>query len=312
MRSVLFSAALLAAPVALAQPSSLTLRFQANTSQNSLSVGRGDCPGRDISVTYELAASATVCEDLTLFVTTAASCASEPPTANSATDFVIDTIPRSSLGAGTTSRTGTLTFDVGELPIFFEGRNACETELEATHRICAVTQQPGGTLVNCDSPQALKASPLTVTYDSKPPAAPALVAPVASGDSVFRPRLASPAAEINDYRVTARPTAGAADGGTLVERASGWTAREGIAEIRNVENGVAYTLTAVARDAAGNESQPSVEVLSTPQPTKGFLDAYDAAGGEETGGCTASGGGLVAVALLAVAGALRARNGRQS
>jgi uncharacterized protein (TIGR03382 family) len=83
-----------------------------------------------------------------------------------------------------------------------------------------------------------------------------------------------------------------------VTKASG----EGNLVVTGLTNGVTYRLQATVIDAAGNESTPSATVEATPVKSNGLFDAYKDAGGEESGGCAATGGGIAGGAMLAALG----------
>ncbi|RKH52205.1 hypothetical protein D7X55_06780 [Corallococcus sp. AB049A] len=85
---------------------------------------------------------------------------------------------------------------------------------------------------------------------------------------------------------------------TRVDKASG----EGNVVITGLTNGVTYRLQAIIRDAAGNESPASASVDATPVKSNGLFDAYVEGGGEERGGCAATGGGIAGGAVLAALG----------
>jgi uncharacterized protein (TIGR03382 family) len=77
---------------------------------------------------------------------------------------------------------------------------------------------------------------------------------------------------------------------------------EGNVVVTGLQNGVMYRLQATVIDAAGNESTPSATVDATPVKSNGLFDAYKDAGGQETGGCAATGGGIAGGAMLAALG----------
>ncbi len=91
--------------------------------------------------------------------------------------------------------------------------------------------------------------------------------------------------------------------------------------IDGLQNGVMYEIWVRAIDEVGNVGDDSDRVTEAPQPTVGFWELYREAGGEEIGGCSASGissggftlaMGLVFSLLLLVGNRRRARGGLAS
>jgi hypothetical protein len=71
--------------------------------------------------------------------------------------------------------------------------------------------------------------------------------------------------------------------------------------ITGLTNGTTYAVTVIAYSSGGDAGPASNEVPATPQPTAGFFDRYQAAGGKEQGGCASGPAGLGAL-LLSAAG----------
>lgn len=84
--------------------------------------------------------------------------------------------------------------------------------------------------------------------------------------------------------------------------------REGFVD--PLTNGVEYEVTVRALSVAGNASEASNAVLETPVPSDDFWDRYQAAGGQEQGGCATGAAGPLALLGLAVA-LSRRRAGRR-
>ncbi|NBD08540.1 hypothetical protein FOF48_05765 [Corallococcus sp. Z5C101001] len=82
---------------------------------------------------------------------------------------------------------------------------------------------------------------------------------------------------------------------TRVTKAAG----EGNVVLTGLVNGVTYRIQATVTDAAGNVSPGSATVDATPVKSNGLFDKYIEDGGEERGGCAATGGGIAGGAVLA-------------
>jgi MYXO-CTERM domain-containing protein len=80
--------------------------------------------------------------------------------------------------------------------------------------------------------------------------------------------------------------------------------------VSGLANGTTYDVTVAALSAAGNPSPESNALPGTPIPADDFWDRYDAAGGQEQGGCASGAAGPLA--LLGLAAFLARRNGRRS
>ncbi|RKH39149.1 hypothetical protein D7X12_24345 [Corallococcus sicarius] len=102
--------------------------------------------------------------------------------------------------------------------------------------------------------------------------------------------------------------AGLADAGTVVPAPVGPTLRfrkaagEGNVVADGLINGVTYRVQARVIDEAGNEGDLSDAAEGTPVKSNGLFDAYVDAGGQERGGCAATGGGIAGGAVLAALG----------
>jgi uncharacterized protein (TIGR03382 family) len=76
----------------------------------------------------------------------------------------------------------------------------------------------------------------------------------------------------------------------------------GSIQVEDLENDVVYELRAFSIDVVGNVSETATTAEGTPTKTFGFYEKYRLSGGQETGGCGATGGGLAGSAMLAVLG----------
>lgn len=302
MRAFLVSLALCLSGAAYAQfvGPSLELDFGGQTSRV---LTAADCGGQ-VSVTWTANSGGNLpCSDITLWVTTATTCADAP----GASDIQLS---GSGLGANTwpTQRTGTALIDVNSLPVFAssstdaDGGTTITTKcsdalLERDMLVCGSFKY-GNTFSGCSSSAtvAKPSSPPTLRFDDVPPPAPDLgeIVPLDSALQVAASAATSDTILIHlEYR-----RAGDADfvsGGSFgTDRTSG--------KITGLENGVPYEVRARGEDQAGNIGPPSDVQISVPVHTQGFFDRYKQAGGEETGGCAAGAGGP----LLGLGGALLA------
>jgi len=280
---------LLSASTALGQ--TLTLTVDNNTDPAEvIGLNRDDC-GRSLSLRWTF--NGTACEPLLLWVTTASSCRDEP----GAGDYALDDVPANNVGTP-----GTRPIVVSSLPIFSgaDGGTAttCATaNVEQTMRVCGATRvQSIGTTCS-SSPVVRVSTPPQVRFDTRAPARPA-IAGVVPRDSALGVTVT--AEDDSTVVVRAYPLL---DGGVGAEAASDeTTAGEGTAELTGLQNGVTYQVIAVATDQSENESEPSEPGEGTPVASKGLLQEYINANGQETGGCGATGGGIAGGAVLAALG----------
>jgi hypothetical protein len=284
MRSLLIALALLTAPAAWSQSTALQLSLPNN--ETELRVPKEPC---DLARTVNWAHAVTFvpCDDLRFWFAT--TCGDEPP---SGTD-VIHTVPKANL-PGTPTTGNTVTFEVSELPLFNEA--ACPAEdKEEEYKLCASVPVPGGLATDCSSgSKNFHKGSVDVVYDSLPPAVPT-IDNVAELDKALSVRVGAPE--------------GASQLKLQIVRADGTGARtltqsvdQTLFRVEDLENGVTYSVTATAVDAADNESAPSEAQTGTPVVTRGFFDRYVEAGGQEMGGCGAAAGGLAGGWVLAILG----------
>jgi uncharacterized protein (TIGR03382 family) len=286
MRTLLITAAVLVSTVASAQ-SQLTLRF-ANGAE-TVSVSPGDCASRRIVVTWTSALT-NPCEDLSLWLAPGTDC--KESASAQGTSQSLDSVSRTTLG---TSRTGTIEFDVSELPFSTTGGDggtvSCGvTGVEQEFRICGATRVPESFSCTSSTP-VTKASPGKITYDAKPPSAPTIKS-VAQLDQALRVQVEG-TTDVNLVRLEVW---------LGEDRVTSKEQGPGSIQVEDLENDVLYQLRAYAIDAAGNVSETAATAEGTPTKTFGFYEKYRLAGGQETGGCGATGGGLAGGAMLAVLG----------
>ncbi|MHB8875803.1 MAG: MXAN_2561 family MXYO-CTERM-anchored protein [Myxococcaceae bacterium] len=280
---------------ALAQiQNTLTVRVEL---QPEIVVVAADC-GSELTVTWSVVLSTgnTPNGDLKFWATTG-DCGDNPV----ATDvpFSAETITSDRL---TTLPSGTFKIRVDALPSFTpaDGGPACGTSgIEATNRICAAF-----TFTNGTSTATTRATPSpSIIYDTKAPAVPSIdgvtgldgaltVSFSADDDTIFVHLELRRAGEADFVQVKSV-------GGDLNS-----------ARLEGLENGVTYEVRAIAEDDVENRSEPSEPGTGTPVKSSGFYSAYVAAGGTDKGGCTAAGGGALAVLGLVTLTGLVSRRRR--
>jgi hypothetical protein len=141
------------------------------------------------------------------------------------------------------------------------------------------------------------------------PDAPTVVS-VSPGEEALYVRIeaaATGAVEAAEFRALAYAD-GSADTATHL---SAWDS-DGRVRIGGLVNGVAYTVVAIARSEDGNESPVSAEPFgpsaeTTPVSVRDGWENYEAAFGQDSGGCQAGGAGILALASAAALLRLRRR-----
>jgi hypothetical protein len=281
--------------------SAQTASFQFTVTDDKFDLSAADC-GTELVVqwTANKGSTATACEDLEIWITPGSSCQEDGP---GGTDLLA--IPAPNLESGT----GTVTFQVDNLPVFNDTDGQCGAQRTSTLSLCgrfSMPQSSGIGLPSCGSNNLVLADKIPVIYDGLPPPAPTLsrveaqdealqasVAPKGDTTELFLEWQLASADPAGEWK----PTAAVAIGAAL--------------RITGLVNDTQYRVRARARDDAGNTSDASNVELGTPRNSAGFFETYKAAGGEETGGCTAVGGGLGStaglLAVMALAGLRRAR-----
>jgi hypothetical protein len=295
MRTLLLTAVLLWSSLALGQTARVQVQFP-NQTGDTLSVGSGDC-GLTRSVSWSVATGA--CDVLTVWATRDTDCRDRPSDQQANSYRTLGTISTSTLA---TQTTGTLTFNVSELPFpAGDGGETCGgTNFELSFQVCASTKF-NDNLAQC-STTFQKAAGLELIYDALAPS---------------KPTIGSVAGLDNGLAITVNAPTDASRLLVEVLREGEVVASEeqasdnGTFRVRQLQNGVAHEVRAYALDDVGNRSESSDPSEGTPVNTRGFYEEYLASGGKETGGCGAAGGGLVGSAVLAVMGLwLFSRRGR--
>jgi uncharacterized protein (TIGR03382 family) len=287
MRTLLTTVAMLASTTALGQQTQPQIRIRTPNGTETLRVQPTDC-GRDVAFSW--VAGGFVCDGLSLWLTRDSDC-KDSPTAQT-TQATLTTIPQETIRAS--GGQGTSTFQASQLPFEAgDGGVACGVQgVEETFRLCGATKGADA-FGTCLSPTTLKASPLKVLYDTLPPPAPS-IGEVLSLDEALRVTVDVPTGAVRVRLVVLRD-------GTQVASLE-QTKEQGDFRVEDLQNNVEYALQAYAIDEAGNVSEEFDEAVGTPIKTLGFYEKYLEAGGKETGGCGATGGGVAGGAMLAVLG----------
>ncbi|GMT96406.1 hypothetical protein KH5H1_05250 [Corallococcus caeni] len=324
-----FIGLLLFASTAVAQVPTVTFS-SASTSTTGLTitVPKSDC---GIQRRFSFTRSGTPCEEsLYLYVTTA-SCGTRPL----AGDLTLATY-----GPSDTTASGTLSFSVEEVLAARNSSadagsamTCANVTTEMTFNLCAAARRTDSTGFNCQTTYSSVGTPAyVVKYDPAPPATPT-IAKVIARDSALSVQvdgaetdstIVVEAAAVATSDAGTDGDAGTEDAGTdadagtdggqglvgalAVEGTTGPVTRvtkaagEGNVVISGLTNGVTYRIQASIIDKAGNESTQSAPAEGTPVKSSGLFDAYKDAGGEESGGCAATGGGIAGGAVLAALG----------
>ncbi|NTX04163.1 MXAN_2561 family MXYO-CTERM-anchored protein [Myxococcus sp. CA040A] len=186
------------------------------------------------------------------------------------------------------------------------GGLTCETQTaDKTYRLCATVEKQDS-LGACDSTTSSVGSPsVNFILDPTSPLAPAL--PGVTGlDSALSVSVTVPSDTTSMLVEVVELVPGDGDGGTAtageVVRSKTQTSDNTVFRMDELENDKEYGVRAFAFDKAGNQSPASPLATGSPIPSDGFFAAYHAAGGAETGGCGAGGGGLALGAVVAALG----------
>ncbi|MGA9525235.1 MAG: MXAN_2561 family MXYO-CTERM-anchored protein, partial [Myxococcaceae bacterium] len=240
--------ALLVPLVAVAQTTGTEpIQIQVNQSERQI-VNRDGC-GSQFTFTWQIAQSAA-CGAFQVWLTEASSCPDDPP---EGTEFIFT---QSSSGGVFTQNSGTFTRNVSQLPAFKE--TACgTTDLDVEYRVCGRFKTPSfsGSCSGEGTGVVVEPTPPTIGFDSVRPGAPTLSEAVGLDQSIAVSFSAATGTEV--VIATARDPAGKVK---TVEAAKPATR----VTITGLENFVEYTVTAEARDAAGNVSPASNELKATP------------------------------------------------
>ncbi|MCE9666754.1 hypothetical protein LY474_02910 [Myxococcus stipitatus] len=181
----------------------------------------------------------------------------------------------------------------------------CDSQTtNVTFRLCA-TAKTVDTLGTCKDTESSVGTPsVSFIFDPVPPGAPG--APGVTGlDSALSVAVTAPS-DATRLLVEVVALSAGEDGGTPtagdVISSKEQTSDNSTFRMDNLENGVEYGVRAFAFDKAGNKSGASELATGTPIPSNGFWDAYIGAGGKETGGCGAGGGGIALGSVVAALG----------
>lgn len=286
MRNLLLTALVLFSSAALGQTAQSTLQFANST--DTVRFGPGDCGGRSFLVTWR--ASGRICSELSLWLTSDASCKDTPD--DQTTKTTLSPLPTTTLATGT----GNFSFQLTDLPFSSsDGGVACGTTgVEQTFLLCGSLKASSDTLYgSCTTTTVSRSTGAKVIYDAKPPDTPT-ISGLSGLDQAVSATVSEPTGAATVRLRISRD-------GTEVRSVS-QAVGKGAFRVEGLENGVTYQVTAFASDEAGNESAESAAQDVTPIKTRGFLEVYRDAGGTETGGCGAAGGGVAGGAVLAALG----------
>lgn len=279
-----FLAALLAlAPLAAsAQSIDLTVRQRAN-----VTVGPSDC-GTRLRADWSLPVAVIPCDKMQFWFTDRSTCENQP----GPNQPVIETVP-----SPFQSSTGTFEISVNDdLPVFnaSDGGVTCGAATTATFKLCG--SYPWN-IQSCGfgSDTFAKVNvPPEITYDGVAPAVPTIrnVEPLDGSLAV--------AVDHDDDTATITVTA---TGATPDDVHTGEVATpQDVVTVEGLTNGVTYTVTAHATDAAGNVSGESAPATGAPTATGGFFFRCKEAGGCQETGCSATGATGPLVFLLLAGG----------
>ncbi|WP_253817140.1 MXAN_2561 family MXYO-CTERM-anchored protein [Myxococcus xanthus] len=283
---------LLFASTALGQ--TVTFSDTGNVIQNDEIVVSPQSCTADRTVTWTRAGA--FCDTLFLWLSNDTSCTREP----AAADLPLQDIPLSD----TTTLKGTLTFSAARA--LARSGATCESQTTTkSFRLCASTKRRISDFnTSCqDSLSSIGSPTIDFTYDPEPPSTPE--APSVSGlDGALSATVKAPS-DATRMVVEALELVQGEDGsvgtGKVVASREQVIANT-VFRLEGLENGVEYAVRAIAIDGAANRSEPSPIATGTPIASDGFYGGYLGAGGAETGGCAAAGGGITGYAMLASLG----------
>ncbi|WIG96236.1 hypothetical protein KGD87_01900 [Myxococcus sp. SDU36] len=286
---------LLFASTALGQQT-VTFTASPNILQNNrIVVSQADCTA-ERTVTWSR--TGLLCETLYFWLSSDGACTRAPAGA----DLLLQQVA----AGDTTTTTGTLTLRASAA--LEAGGDTCESQTATTtFRLCAstprVTVDVIGNQTCADTVSSVGTPAIDLVYDPEPPSAPS--APAVTGlDGALSATVTVPS-DSASMVVEVLSLVGGEDGGVgtgEVVNSKVQAVANTVFRMDGLENGVEYAVRAIAIDAAGNRSEPSAVTLGTPIASEGFYGGYLGAGGAETGGCAAAGGGITGCALLASLG----------
>jgi uncharacterized protein (TIGR03382 family) len=291
-----FAALLLLGTAARAQTITMTFPGGITTTLNK---GPGTC-NDTVRVNWSTTGLSTAIQcgsGIQIWVTNSNSCGTSPGTSSTdgGSDFVLDTQPL-------TTTTGTESFVVSQMP-GLANLNCANQVIDVTNSVCASAQYRPSNVTDCTTSQA---STLNVRYDTQPPSAPSLSLLPQDGRIVvsFSPN-GSNTNDILNYQAeyAVQPSDTSAPQYISTGQVSAQSAR---IEINGLVNGTTYLVRGYAFDEVDNRSSASdPPQTGTPEATDGFWGRYKQAGGDDLGGCSATGIGLPsAIFGLAVLAAL--------
>ncbi|MDP2274506.1 MAG: fibronectin type III domain-containing protein [Archangium sp.] len=199
-------------------------------------------------------------------------------------------------------RQGSFTVKISELPDFKNTTTADGGMLQAcggaeqftkTHRVCGSVEYAINTGIGCGTPTFQAATPFKLVYDTQPP-----TAPVITGDTAQDQAVKLNFTVDSDTTTVLLEVKGPTDA-DYVQIAQGASSNLSVRG-DGLQNNVLYSVRLRASDAAGNVSEPSVEIEMRPIKTIGFFGVWGQAGGTEAGGCSTS-AGIMPLLLLAFA-----------
>ncbi|QDE67700.1 MULTISPECIES: MXAN_2561 family MXYO-CTERM-anchored protein [Myxococcus] len=234
------------------------------------------------------------CDVLHLWLSNESSCTGAP----GAGDLSLEEI-----AVTDTRLTGTVTFNASEA-LAADGATCDSQTATKTFRLCATTKRLGN-LGGCDESFVSIGTPsISFIYDPEPPAVPE--APSVTGlDAALSVSVKVPSdavfMEVQVLQLVPGGDGGVGAGEVITTKRQ-VSSNTVFRMADGIENGIEYAVQAIAIDRAGNQSEPSPTATGTPVASSGFYQGYLDAGGAETGGCAAAGGGITGCAVLASLG----------
>lgn len=303
LRAGLAALLLLGSTAARAQ-TSITLAFPGTT--NNTQVYGPNVPGKDCSSSLRVSWTTTsltsnnICNSLQIWVSSSNSCGNSPGTGatDGGTDLVLDTQGLSTVFTGVTPDQV-----LNQIP-GLAGKDCTAAQLDVTDAVCASVQTKDAT--GACSGSFIAGQPLlTVRFDNVPPDPPSIsLTPQDSKIIVSLSANGSQASDVLTFNVeiAETPDGGVADGGSLNFRPAGTVnANNSSQPIIGLINDTTYAVRGFAVDEANNISQASAIETATPLAADGFWATYKKEGGEELGGCNASGAAVPSAIAAAVA-----------
>jgi uncharacterized protein (TIGR03382 family) len=290
-----FAATLLLSTAAGAQTITMTFPGGSTSTTNK---GPGTC-NDTVRVTWSTTGLSTAVQcgsGIQIWLTNSSSCGTSPGTsaADGGSDVVLDTQPL-------TTTSGNESFTVSDLP-GLANVDCSAGGIDVSNAVCASAQYRASSATDCTTAQA---STLIVRYDTKPPDPPSLsLIPEDSRIIVSFSPNGSNTGDILNYQAeyAVQPSDSSAPQYIATGQVSAQSAR---IQINGLVNGTTYLVRGYAFDQVDNRSSASDPQTGTPEAVDGFWARYKQAGGDDLGGCSATGIGLPsAIFGLAVLAAL--------